>query len=1076
MGPDDRRSVELGEECAFEAQESSVSDGDSVERMAGLEDFTDVVAHRADLDHMDIFSLAAQDYKEVRYIVECYADIVDYYADFMVDDLMIAQLIAALADVNETDRRPQNLQNALTMAVLGNNARLTTMLCRTKADVASRVLRLAREKRIRFGEAMTHVARLQCGAVLDVPSMCATPDIIAHHSLSAEDSTPDIVIPDSVINSVPDVVINSADENGQTALHRHAAAGRFEDASLLVQEKARIDIRDAGGNAPIDLVPEMTEERAQWQSLLGFVALASLSGEEMALPISELNLQQDFVHCVRQHLREYYQLQGQSVSYFTIRVIDGEKVLQGGSWEALGKPGRVTITLGNFATQNLETEEQTRDFLKLAGQEGAEADQLIRGHLQNFQDPNVTNDRGETAAFKASRNGDLPKLEILELGCADFNQADNGGATPLFIVAQHGWLNAAKFLVLYKAEVDKALNTEATPMYVAAQNGHTELVSFLLESKANLDARTTDGATPLFIASQMGHYGVVEMLLIAGSSFDIPNRTGAAALFIAAQNNHADIVQLLLSWKASLEQRTAGGASPVYIAAQKGCDKSLKLLLDARAEPNVAANDGATPLLIASQNGNQSSASILLSYGALVNKAMSTLATPLFVSAQNGHLDVAKLLVEWTADVQLSLENGTSPAYVAAQNGHKAMVKFLCKQKADIEATGAGGATAFFIAAQNGHLGVMQYLLKHIKKLRPAALDALQQLVLKTKDRSTPLLVSSQNGHMEVVCFLTKELEALSQTQLAQVIDHQKEGGASALYLASQNGHANVVTHLLALRASVDLVLTDTLETPLFIACQGGHEKVVIELLENGSKVNQPKHDETNPLYIACQNGHTSLVPHLLGKGAEVNHRNKNGATPLFIACQKGHTEIVGQLLEKRADVEQALASNATPLYIASSNGHSGIVEKLLEEKADANKTPGHETTPLSVSVQNRHPEVAELLLAKRVEVNKGAKKEGWTPLHFAIKGGDLDMVRLLVANGADPEQKDKSGRDSWKLAEEVPEKLQEMCHILSGALPPPLTSRQRPAQKTPSHCCGLPRTSNPPRKPTEPYLGWRSN
>ena len=64
----------------------------------------------------------------------------------------------------------------------------------------------------------------------------------------------------------------------------------------------------------------------------------------------------------------------------------GEKVLQGGSWEALGKPGRVTITLGNFATQNLETEEQTRDFLKLAGQEGAEADQLIRGRTaENFK-------------------------------------------------------------------------------------------------------------------------------------------------------------------------------------------------------------------------------------------------------------------------------------------------------------------------------------------------------------------------------------------------------------------------------------------------------------------------------------------------------------------------------------------------------------------------------------------------------------------------------------------------------------------------------------------------------------------
>ena len=77
------------------------------------------------------------------------------------------------------------------------------------------------------------------------------------------------------------------------------------------------------------------------------------------------------------------------------------------------------------------------------------------------------------------------------------------------------------------------------------------------------------------------------------------------------------------------------------------------------------------------------------------------------------------------------------------------------------------------------------------------------------------------------------------------------------------------------------------MDLPGWLTCAtGGHEKVVIELLENGSKVNQPKHDETNPLYIACQNGHTSLVPHLLGKGAEVNHRNKNGATPLFIACQ----------------------------------------------------------------------------------------------------------------------------------------------------------------------------------------------
>ncbi|CAK9060249.1 Ankyrin-1 (ANK-1) (Ankyrin-R) (Erythrocyte ankyrin) [Durusdinium trenchii] len=611
----------------------------------------------------------------------------------------VSELITAQADVNHTCHSP-NGPSLLSMVVLANNARLTTMLCQAKADVA-------RVSESPSAISLAHGRRM----VASLEAMARFPECYR-----ADDLTPDLVR-----LLVKGTDINWADVHGRTALHQHAAAQRLEAASLLVQHKARIDVRDSGGKAPMDLVPEMAEEGAQWQSLLSFVTLAvGFSGDEMALPISEVNVQQDFVHCVRQKLREYYQLRGESVSYFTLRIMDGvsgQNILQIGSWEALGKPKRVTIARGNFAVQSPDTEEQTKEFLKLAGQVGTDADQLIRGHLLNFQDPNVTDERGETAAFKASRNSDLPKLEILELGCADFNQ-DIDGATPLFVVAQHGWLPGAKFLVLYKAEVDKSFKTNATPAYVAAQNGHLDVVGFLVESNAKLDARTADGATPLFIASQMGHYGIVQMLLIARSSLDLPNQTGAAALFIAAQqlgNDHSDIVELLLSWHANLEQRTAGGASPVYIAAQKGCDDSLTLLLKAEANPNVAANDGATPLLIASQNGHQSSAGILLSSRALVNKPMSTFATPLFVSAQNGHLGVAKVLVEWAADVQLSLQNGTSPAYVAAQNGHKAMIKFLCEKKADIEATGAGGATAFFIAAQNGRLGVLQFLLEIIK-------------------------------------------------------------------------------------------------------------------------------------------------------------------------------------------------------------------------------------------------------------------------------------------------------------------------------------------------------------------------
>ena len=53
-------------------------------------------------------------------------------------------------------------------------------------------------------------------------------------------------------------------------------------------------------------------------------------------------------------------------------------MVESGSWEALGRPEEVTITVGNFAEQSPETEAQTREFLTLAEQ-GSDADEAIRG-------------------------------------------------------------------------------------------------------------------------------------------------------------------------------------------------------------------------------------------------------------------------------------------------------------------------------------------------------------------------------------------------------------------------------------------------------------------------------------------------------------------------------------------------------------------------------------------------------------------------------------------------------------------------------------------------------------------------
>lgn len=46
------------------------------------------------------------------------------------------------------------------------------------------------------------------------------------------------------------------------------------------------------------------------------------------------------------------------------------------------------------------------------------------GHLEEYQDPDALDhegERGETAAYKAARNGDVHKLELLYLACANFD-------------------------------------------------------------------------------------------------------------------------------------------------------------------------------------------------------------------------------------------------------------------------------------------------------------------------------------------------------------------------------------------------------------------------------------------------------------------------------------------------------------------------------------------------------------------------------------------------------------------------------------------------------------------------------
>ena len=57
--------------------------------------------------------------------------------------------------------------------------------------------------------------------------------------------------------------------------------------------------------------------------------------------------------------------------------------------------------------------------------------------------------------------------------------------------------------------------------------------------------------------------------------------------------------------------------------------------------------------------------------------------------------------------------------------------------------------------------------------------------------------------------------------------------------------------------------------TPLFIAAQNGHLDVVRHLVEVGADKDKARDDGATPLYIAAENGHLDVVRHLVEVGAD---------------------------------------------------------------------------------------------------------------------------------------------------------------------------------------------------------------
>ncbi len=163
-------------------------------------------------------------------------------------------------------------------------------------------------------------------------------------------------------------------------------------------------------------------------------------------------------------------------------------------------------------------------------------------------------------------------------------------------------------------------------------------------------------------------------------------------------------------------------------------------------------------------------------------------------------------------------------------------------------------------------------------------------------------------------------------------------------------------------------------------------------------------------LAFAVAGGRAGLTELLLKAGAATSPYS---AQLLHLAARQGRRDLVEQLAAHGADARAADAG----IFVATSE--LGLLRYLLEHGTSATQTGIGELPPLIYAARGdkgENPETAELLLEWGAPVNAVGRR-GRSALHYAAAAGHIEVMRVLLAHGADPGLTDEAGATPLDLA-----------------------------------------------------------
>ncbi|XP_066921012.1 uncharacterized protein [Clytia hemisphaerica] len=180
-------------------------------------------------------------------------------------------------------------------------------------------------------------------------------------------------------------------------------------------------------------------------------------------------------------------------------------------------------------------------------------------------------------------------------------------------------------------------------------------------------------------------------------------------------------------------------------------------------------------------------------------------------------------------------------------------------------------------------------------------------------------------------------------------------------------------------------------QTPLHLAMYTKNLPVVKELLQHGSDVSLVDAHGNNPLHIACEENSIEMLEIVFNEGLS-HYQTATNTSAMITTLAPEYFHIIN------ARNNQGLAA----LHIAAKEDNEVIIKFLGERGAEMNNQEGRSgNTPLLIALMKNNWKMASFLLERFVNVNI-PNFSNFYPLHFAVQGNHVEMVKALLSRGAE--------------------------------------------------------------------------